>query len=350
MTAMLFTNITELKTVLGGAINTSVELDSLSPAFHAAIYNHLVEWISEEFWDEFKTAYDADSLSAEQTALLPYLQRPLAKLAMYEYQQIGTVQFTESGLNRIETETHKSAYRYQETAYSNFMLLNGYEDLERLLVYLEAQKADFPTWAASDAYTRHRSLFITYAGEFRRAYGKQVSRYVFEIMRPVMSDIETFAILPLLGEDQFNDLKAKILAGTTSAEEDELHRRIIRAVANYAMEESLKRELVRHDGNKIVQLEDMESNTTKRVPDSSHLDVTIRHSNEFANRHLTYVKEYLDANLDIFTLYSDYIDALAEAEAAEDAAARADERGETNTFTMDLCPTPSKTWKKVIDL
>lgn len=349
---MLFANITELKTVLGGAVNTSVELDSLSPAFHAAVYNHLVEWISEAFWQEFKTAYDADSLSAEQTALLPYLQRPLAKLAMYEYQQIGTVQFTESGLNRIETETHKSAYRYQETAYSNFMLLNGYEDLERLLVYLDTNKADFATWTASDAYTRHRSLFITYAGEFRRAYGKQVNRYVFEIMRPIMSDIETFAILPLLGEDQFNDLKAKLLAGTAGAEETELHNRIIRAIANYAMEESIKRELVQHDGNKVVQLESsiLQSNTTKRVPDSTHLDVTIRHSHEFANRHLSYVKEYLDANLDIFTLYSDYLDALAEAEAAEEAAANTNERGENSTYTWDLCTPPSKTWNKIIDL
>jgi hypothetical protein len=349
---MLFANITELKTILGGAINTSVELDSLSPAFHAAIYNHLVEWISEAFWDEFKTAYDADTLSAEQTALLPYLQRPLAKLAMYEYQQIGTVQFTESGLNRIETETHKSAYRYQENAYSNFMLLNGYEDLERLLVYLETNKADFATWTGSDAYTRNRSLFITYASEFRRAYGKQVSRYVFEIMRPVMSDIETFAVLPLLGEDQFADLKAKILAGTTSSEEDELHNRIIRAVANYAMEESLKRELVQHDGNKVVQLESsiLQSNTTKRVPDSSHLDVTIRHSHEFANRHLSYVKEYLDNNLDTFTLYSAYLDAQAEAEAAEEAAAATNERGEGTTYTWDLCTPPAKTWNKIIDL
>lgn len=344
---MLFANISDLKTFLGGAVNTSVELSSLAPAFHAAVYNHIVEWIDVGFWDEIKSAYDGASLSAEQTALLPYLQRPLAKLAMYEHRQIGTVQFTESGLQRIETEMHKTAYRYQENAYSQFMLNNGYEDLERLLVYLEANKTDFPTWTSSDAYTRFRALFITYAAEFRRAYGKQVSRYVFEIMRPVMQDIETFALIPLMGEDQFNDLKANLLAGTASAEEQELRARIIRSVASYTMEESLKRQWVQLEGNKVIQLEQgiMQADEARRVVDPASLNIAINHNKEFANRHLSYVKQYLDDNLDVFTLYSDYLDELADAEAAEEA-----ETESSPLYSTDLCKKTIKTRKKIIGL
>lgn len=351
---MLFATISELKAVLGGAVNTSVELSSLTPAFHAAVYNHMVEWISEEFWDQFYTAYDGDSLTAEQTALLPYLRRPLAKLAMYEHQQIGTVQFNEAGLVRIETETHKTAYRYQEQAYAQFMLYQGYEDLERLLMYLETNKADFGAWALSEAYTRHRSLFITYAAEFRRAYGKQVSRYVFEIMRPVMADIEIFALLPMMGQLQLTDLKTKLLAGTASAAEQELHARIIKAIANYSMEESLKRNWVALEGNRVVQgeLDIMQANEAKRPADPVGFDVAVRHNHEFANRHLSYVKQYLDDNLETFTLYAAYQEALAEAAAEEEAkaeAAAASERGEGTTYSTDMCSTPSKTWKKIID-
>jgi len=149
---------------------------------------------------------------------------------MYEYSQIGAIQFSEGGAFRSESEGLKSPYKYQEEAYRQQMLQHGFESIERMLNYLEDNEVKYPLWQADPAYQRNKAHFVNTATDFRLLYGKQLSRYIFEILRPIMDEVETFAILPILGQAQYDDLKEGISLKALTADETALIQLIRRAV------------------------------------------------------------------------------------------------------------------------
>lgn len=162
MATYLFNDISDFKNYVGGGANVSLKMATLDPAILAAAENHIILWLGQQQWDQLVTAV-AGTPSTEETALIPYVARPLAMLTMYEYKKIGGIMVGESGFHRFEDETRKSAFKYQENDYSDWMLNNGYENIERMLKFLETNEADYPLWQADDAYQRNKALFLNYA-------------------------------------------------------------------------------------------------------------------------------------------------------------------------------------------
>lgn len=321
MSIYTFTNIEDLKLYVGGGANQSMELASMEPGLYAALHTHLKKWIGLTFWQEIFDAVEGESLSAAQTALLPYLKRPLAMLGLYEHTKVGTVQFGEGGLFRVETTDMKTAYKYQGTDFKRFYLVNGYEALEHLLTYLENNEADFPTWVDSTGYTRNKSLILNTAEEFRQHYSNDISRFTFESLRPLIEDVELFAIRDLLGEEQYLDLKASIMDKDLTEKETQLVYLLQRAMANFTAKEGIRRSWIRFEGNSLVSVELLEPQGYAREgsPIAGQMSLALIMQDEWANRHLSYVVKYLADNLEEFTLYSDWLDTQAEAAAAEAA-------------------------------
>ncbi|MCB0597769.1 MAG: hypothetical protein KDD28_27065 [Phaeodactylibacter sp.] len=344
MATFLFTDIESLKAVVGGGANMSLELSSIEPGLYAAFHNHLKPWLGTAFFNEIATALEEDSLSTEQTALLPYLRRPLGMLGLHEYTKIGGIQFSEGGLFRMEAENYKTAYKYQVTDLKRFYLYNGYEALEHLLTYLEDNESDFSTWAASAGYIRNKALLINSAEDFRKHYSNDINRYSFEYLRSLLEDIDAFAIHPLLGDEQYEELKANILAKNLSAKEQQLVYYLQRAVANFAIKEALRRQWIRLEGRTLVSNEILEPQGYEREgsPTGVQISLAYMRQDEWANRNLSYATKYLADNLSDFPLYSAYLDAQAEEEAEENQpSSDYPERCNTcNCYKLDcLCDT-----------
>lgn len=327
----LFTDISDVKDYVGGGVNLSMEIDSLQPALHAALHNHVMRWLGADQYNDLLT--DIGSPSPEQTALLPYVRRALALLAMYEYSHVGGVQLGEAGMFRVETEGMKSPYKYQENAYRNWMKHNGYEAIEQMVEFLVANSDDYPLWEA-DILPTSRALLINSAEEFRQAYAQYISRYTFEVVRPIIEDVGELAILPLLGQDQYDAIKDAILAGDASAYELAVLKLIRRAVAAFTVEEAKKRNWVKIDGRNVMEVEGLDAQTYEKYgsPTTPAMNLSLRTDTEMANMHIQRIKNYLADNLDEFPLYSAYLTELAEAEEAEaDAAA-------STCTTSERCP------------
>ena len=314
----IFQDIQELKQFIGGGANVGLNMESLAPTIATAARNHLFHWLSETQWQDLVD--NIDNPGSTREALLPYVQKPLAMLSMYEYRKIGGIQFGEAGIYRVESETEKSAFKYQENDYSEFMLYNGYEELEAMLKFLEANEADYPLWQASSAYQRNKSLFLNYATEFRDAYSQYLARYTFDFLRPLIDDIEHFAILPLIGQTQFDALKDGILLKALNAPEQSLVQLIQRAVANFAIEEGMKRHWVKLEGKDVVQNEKLEpqSFVKQSNPSGQAFDLTLRHQESWANRHISQIKNFLENNIADFPDYQAYLDSQTTEEESTD--------------------------------
>lgn len=340
--AYFFSTISELKDQVGGGANVSLEITSLDPSIADALDLHIRPVLGNTFTNTLLAAWIASvsvtpvALSAANLALLPYLRRALAKLAMYEYAHIGGIQVSESGFIRVETENSKSAFKYQENQYKKAMLTAGYEAIEQLLIFLNANRTDYTTWRDSPEGERSRSSFLNYAADFRLVQGKGISRYTFDILRPIMEDIETFAILPLIGDEQFAALKTAI-AGTSaiSATDKQLIAAIQRAVAAFALKEATQKLLVQTDGNNIVQTEGLEPQSYNKTspPSTQVISLSLYQQDVWANRLISKILRILDAaEPDVYPLYVAFKAAEAEALAAAEEAETTDAERDGDTY------------------
>ena len=242
-------------------------------------------------------------------------------LAMYEYAKIGGIQFGENGIFRIEAENQKGAYKYQENQYKDAMLTNGYEALEDMLVFLNANRTDYTTWNTSTEAERSRALFINTAADFRMAYSKYVTRHTFEMLRTIIEDVETFAILPLIGDDQYDALKTAVAGATPlTAAARRLLKVIQKAVAAFTVKEAMQKMWLQVDGSKLVQLERLEPQSYEKdsPPGSNVISLQLYQQDVWANRLLSNIIRILNTHADDYPIYTAYLEELAEAEEAEE--------------------------------
>jgi len=327
---MIYTDFAEFKSFIGGGVNYSVELDSLLPTIQEAAEQYIAPWLTEAVWDELVADFEADNLSIQQEDLLPYVRRPLAYLAMYEYSKIAGIQMSEAGMMRVESDTHKTAFKYQEAAYREAMRETGFNALAKMLEFLDTNAEFHTTWRDDGGRLRYRTTLLHRHTDMSDILGRTISRYTFQQIRPILLDVETFAFQPLLGEDQLEELRDHFRTNTLSAAETSLLTLMRKASANFAFAEAIKRMYVQVKGEAIVHVEAAadQSLRTETTAALSPAGLLIDVSSEWANRHFSYLQNYLQANAADFPLYEAY--QAEQTEAAEAAATElTDERAAT---------------------
>jgi hypothetical protein len=322
---MIFSDIEQLKEQIGGGVNSSVDISSLTPAYQEAVQKNIVPLLGDNLWNTIDTTWDG-APTPETTALLPYVRSALAHLTMYEYSHFGNVQFAEAGLVRMESDQMKTAYKYQEQQYKKWMRDAGYNRLEEIQLFLMNNSANYPSWDANEAY----QYLINTARTFRAYYGKTVNRYTFEMLQGLMQEIELIVIESNVGANFYERLRSGQQAGDlTDAELTALHK-AYRAITHYTIEEAMLRHFVTFDGDQIVKYEGAvnQTYTSTRPADSGDAIFSKRYHEHRAKLHLDRLLAYLQSDLDSFPLYKTFYDA----QQAELAAAEEDELDVRNGY------------------
>lgn len=276
MAAELFSNFADFKTYVGGRVNTSVKLESLEATIWETARRHITPWLSEPL---YATLVAGSGLTAAQTALLPYVKRPLAILTMYEWSKVGAIEVGESGMHRIESDARKSAYRYQEREYKEDALEKGYNALETMLKYLATNISDFSTWASSDEGLTHRTPLLNYASDFRLLTLPECDRWTFECIRPIIAEVEMFGVRKQLPEAFWTGFITRHLAGSLTTEEKQLRTYIRQAIAHRAIEEAIKQRWIRIDKGRVAVHEDFgdQRNTNLTMPTGTGAGLYLTH-------------------------------------------------------------------------
>ncbi len=325
MAISIFNDMNDVKEVVGGAVNASMYIDSLAPYFDLAHQQHLEDWMGTDLYNSLVAAVAANSFTSVQTALIPYYRRSLAWLALLEYHPHASTQWSEAGLMRVENENMKTAYKYQESAKLASTRSNGYEALEKLILYCEANKATITAWPTAPGYLRHHGVLLHTAATFRIAQSKKISRHVFDLVRGTIEDVEAFAVVPLIGEDQYLALLEARRTNTWTSET--LEKKAIyllqRAIAHFTLDNAMRLAQVQFDGESVVQREFLEDQGVPKqgVAAMNATGNRIALHDETANRHLKQAKAFLDTNVEdaAFADYKAHLATLAEAEAAYQA-------------------------------
>lgn len=213
---MLLKSIDDLKIYLGRAINKASTLEFIAPYIQLAEDEFILPAIGAEMLAELNlqfNATDPDTLTAANRALLTRLQRALAFYTYVKYLPYSLGNDGDNGLQ--EQATDKSApvrigvldKRQRETA------TNAATALETALMFLFRKQADYPTWRASDAYKEANALFIFSATELTEYLPQAAGSYrLFLSLVPYLKMAEQQQIKPVIGSDQYDDLKEKRLS------------------------------------------------------------------------------------------------------------------------------------------
>lgn len=248
------------------------------------------------------SAYLDNSLTPAQEALLPYVQKPLANLAVWQHVQQGGVIVSNSGVT-LTTDRDKQAYQWQQLKLEQSLLNQAYFALDALIAYLDANQADFATWASESNYAQSRDFFINSAADFDKWVDIKNNYRTLVALRPIMRNLEAGIIKNTLGADFYNYLKQGISNQTLLAQDDLLVLDYIQpAIASLTIAQAVKKLnfQITADGAFIHGLRAVSTSNIQEsnAPDAEQRDAFSALYTKQGNAWLNDLTDYLNANAD----------------------------------------------------
>ncbi len=294
--AELFAEYNQFKSIVGGRINQSVELASLDPFIYEAARKHIVPWLGSVY----ATLVAAGSPTQAQTALITYVRRPLALLTIHEYSKVVSVELSDSGMHRIETETRKSSYRYQEKQFQEDALQKGYDALENMLFFLDSNRATYSDWVATEEATAHLSQLLNYAKDFRRLVNTNCDRYSFEALRPIIAHQQLMICQSAVPSAFWSGFMSRHIAGTLTSAEKTVREYMRQAIAYASMNQALQQHYVTISNGRVYVQEDTgdQAMYDRKMPASGSAQLPANQI--MADRYTVLWKDYIRNNPNSF--------------------------------------------------
>jgi hypothetical protein len=281
---MLFNDKEEL--LIYQNVASNFDFDVLKPFIEESERSYLIPFIGKAQFLELESAYlasiDEDepvTLVEKFQNLLHYCRRPVSALAMYLAAADLAVQVNQNGIRRLEDETSRTAYQYQETNWKSSKLKIGLGQIDDLGDWLDENLDDFPTYAGSVEYTANKEYFLFSAGKFSEHFNINRSRWTFNALKPFMKRIQNHEIKAAIGETKFNELLAEITTGETPGNAD-LMFKVREAVAHLAISKAVLQLSLNIDHNGVTAVESGSKTTETKKPVNDSRLVALKHESE----------------------------------------------------------------------
>ena len=220
-------------------VNTGFGVERLETFLHQAGQRYVRPLVSASEYDALLDTQASNSLSAAQTALLPYVQRAVGLRALHLGVDQLNLQITNGSIRAEETEMGRAPKQWELKGLKASYAQQALQAEDELLEYLQAEQANFPGWVGSAGDTQHRDGLIPTAAIFDRHLSISGNVGLFRRLKPHLSEAETFYLAPIFG-DTFAALKNKVKAGGTLSETEAAQLNLARpALARLAMAAAL---------------------------------------------------------------------------------------------------------------
>jgi ribosomal protein S8 len=300
---MLFLSTADLRRVLP-RVSANYDFEDLKPFISLAEEKYIIDFMSQDFYDELSTAYAATP-SAEQLAAIRKLQFSIGYFTLLEALPHLDMQIASAGIGLGNSETTTQVPQWKQYELASSLASNGEEFLDKALTFLELKKSDYPTWLTSDAYTISKELFINSAKELNRYVPIFQSRRAYLSLRPFIKDVQEVTIAGTIGQELYDDLISKIEGDTLNLDETHLVTLIQKPLANIAARQAFNQLAIAYNGRGFRILSTSDGIMSKAVAPSETLTGLL---SDFATRgesSLIALKQYLQDNADAWPLYKD---------------------------------------------
>lgn len=308
---MLFKNIADLQKygqVYSTLWNGSNNL--IANEIEDAENEYLAKVISPEFYNILVAAYiasPATPLPYYLVDILPLCQRIVAEIATSLYiKKKGLLNIGAHGATQPGNNETRASSQWAINATANEYLKSGNKVIDRLLAFMEVDKATYSVWANSTAYTEFKELLICNASELSNYIpAANNSRLVYKSLAPYLRIAED-TILDCVGAPLFAELKSQHLDNTTTAENKLLLPFILPCIANISYALGIKYMSVFLDIDGITTIDTTRMGGTidaKATANAEKLETLSNASNNEAARLITKLREYLIENAITYPLF-----------------------------------------------
>lgn len=229
----LITKAAEIKKLLKA---DAALTDAGLPSFDLAESQYLIPIIGYELYDALSAAYAANTLTDDQKALLLKCQGVIAPFALLTDLPFMQATLGNNGLTVTMSEEVAQPAKWQFKEAQENLYVRGYQAQEALIMYLQAHKSTFPLWSSSDYNSAASFAFIRNGNDLSGALGVQQPHRCYMLMKGILNTQSRVYLATALGDEYFDALNARILAGTTTAQEDKILGRLRAVAARKAME------------------------------------------------------------------------------------------------------------------
>lgn len=293
---------TDIKEFL--SVNRNLSYETLKPY----IDNALVEFI-ETPWLGADIIQDVESNLVNPQGiyeqLIPMLQRSLTYFSVLSALPFLEVNIGDEGITRTESQNFKSAYRGQVARIEQQLKKDAYNSLERLLNFLEKEKANYPLWVDAPGYVEFSNYFFKDSVDFSKFYPLKNGRLTYNSLLPGMRFVTEFKIKSEIGELQFADFFAKKLLPANSSFEVIALGYLRNAIAYLTVARSIADGLVSYSENGIHFSEQTADLETQKQSDADFINAKIIEIETRGTTYLSKLVDYMNANLDEFTVFRD---------------------------------------------
>ena len=225
---MFLKTIDEIRNVL--KISSSVDFEVLKPVLETVECEFFRPVLGTAMHDKLQSFYDsspdqffvpeADQAPAPSTEEIAKAMSKLLKLAQsaeihlaYWYGfDLLNVQIMNDGFKRTETEKVKGLFKYQEDNLKEFFKHAGFNGMDAMLEYMDGtDKLCFPEFHESETGKQLKEMFIPRTDIFDQFYYIGNSRLLFMRLKPHLKVVEDLRIKIVLGNTNYNFIKAEMV-------------------------------------------------------------------------------------------------------------------------------------------
>lgn len=193
-------------------INATLSEESFAPFIPDASEKYIKPFLGKtlfsnlEAWAETKELDDPPYLYNLYNKVIPVLARfTLLIAAPHLDVNIGESGFTVSGSATLVPASTDRVKRFTQSTEKL-----AWDNMETLLRFLEENKANYPEWVNSDAYTMAKKNLINSAAEFNSYVYIDNSRLTFHKLRSHIDNVEITTVAPLISEELYYYLIEKL--------------------------------------------------------------------------------------------------------------------------------------------
>ncbi len=289
-------------------VASSFKFDEIEPQINDVEQEYIIPIIGQA---QFDTLVALGGPTGTNLELIKRCRNALAKLAVMKWIPFGNINVQSGGFSVKATDTAQIASQWRVDKLEEDMRREGWNALHRILTYLWSQpEGIFDDWDASDEKVEHRNWLIYSVDDFNKYYFIQNSYELFCRIKPGQREVMNQYILPILGQDLYDQVLDQVVSGTLTADNNALMEYIRRATAPLTIYESVASMGIdlSHWGITTLENADNGDNTAIRKPASpDRLSFALRKAGTDGRKHLGALRAFLNNNASS-TKYALYYD------------------------------------------
>ncbi|WP_439557700.1 DUF6712 family protein, partial [Dyadobacter sp.] len=202
----LINSISQIRAVIGEAIRKEGTFEILKPSLVDVEENLIPSLIGSA-----QLAEVAGAVDGKKAALKKLIEAAIVWNGYAEGWYSGFYEFSATGVKKQDLKDTTSLFRYQEEAVRKDILQKADKSIETLMLYLEANLADFPLYKGSPEFAQNFAYLISTPTALQRALPEIAKSFrMYNVLRAYMPRVEKKTVRSATGQALFDVLKEKI--------------------------------------------------------------------------------------------------------------------------------------------